>query len=95
MRIGSEASAYLKIGEGCSNCCAYCSIPLIRGRRASRPMAAILKEARDLAAAGAKELILIAQDKSQDHCLVAFKKANKMSELPIPGLYDFWICSHA
>ena len=62
MRIGSEATAYLKIGEGCSNCCAYCSIPLIRGRRASRPMKAILKEARDLAAAGAKELILIAQD---------------------------------
>ena len=62
MRIGSEASAYLKIGEGCSNCCAYCSIPLIRGRRASRPMAAILKEARDLVSAGAKELILIAQD---------------------------------
>ncbi len=62
MRIGSEASAYLKIGEGCSNCCAYCSIPLIRGRRASRPMKAILKEARELVAAGAKELILIAQD---------------------------------
>ena len=62
MRIGSEASAYLKIGEGCSNCCAYCSIPLIRGRRASRPMAAILKEARELVAAGAKELNLIAQD---------------------------------
>lgn len=62
MRIGSEGSAYLKIGEGCSNNCAYCSIPLIRGQRASRPMAAILKEARELAAAGAKELNLIAQD---------------------------------
>ena len=62
MRIGSPGSAYLKIGEGCSNCCAYCSIPLIRGRRASRPQDAILKEARELAAAGAKELILIAQD---------------------------------
>ncbi len=62
MRIGSEVSAYLKLGEGCSNDCAYCSIPLIRGRRASRPAAAILKEARELAAAGAKELNLIAQD---------------------------------
>ena len=62
MRIGSVGSAYLKIGEGCSNCCAYCSIPLIRGRRASRPQASILKEARDLVAAGAKELNLIAQD---------------------------------
>ncbi len=62
MRIGSECSAYLKIGEGCSNGCAYCSIPLIRGRRASRPPEAILKEAGELVAAGAKELNLIAQD---------------------------------
>jgi ribosomal protein S12 methylthiotransferase len=62
MRIGAAHSAYLKIGEGCSNNCAYCSIPLIRGRRASRPMAAILKEARELVASGAKELNLIAQD---------------------------------
>ena len=62
MRIGSAASAYLKLGEGCSNNCAYCSIPLIRGQRASRPVAAILQEARELAASGAKELNLIAQD---------------------------------
>ena len=62
MRIGATASAYLKLGEGCSNCCAYCSIPLIRGRRASRPLKAVLKEARDLVAAGTKELNLIAQD---------------------------------
>ena len=40
-------------------------------------------------------VILITQDKSRDPYLVAFKKANKMSELPIPGLYDFWICPHA
>lgn len=62
MRIGGAYTAYLKIGEGCSNNCAYCSIPLIRGRRASRPMPAILKEARELVASGAKELNLIAQD---------------------------------
>ena len=62
MRIGSAASAYLKLGEGCSNNCAYCSIPLIRGQRASRPLAAILREARELAASGVKELNLIAQD---------------------------------
>jgi ribosomal protein S12 methylthiotransferase len=62
MRIGSEGSAYLKLGEGCSNNCSYCSIPLIRGRRASRPVKAILKEARELAASGAKEINLIAQD---------------------------------
>jgi len=62
MRIGSAGSAYLKVGEGCSNNCAYCSIPLIRGQRASRSMKAVLKEARELVASGAKELNLIAQD---------------------------------
>jgi ribosomal protein S12 methylthiotransferase len=62
MRIGSECSAYVKVGEGCSNNCAYCSIPLIRGQRASRPLAAIVKEARQLVDSGAKELNLIAQD---------------------------------
>lgn len=62
MRIGLQASAYVKIAEGCSNGCAYCSIPLIRGRRTSRPMAAILREVRELVASGAKELNLIAQD---------------------------------
>ena len=40
-------------------------------------------------------VILITQGNSQDPYLVAFKKANKMSELHIPGLYDFWICPHA
>lgn len=62
LRIGSVASAYLKISEGCSHCCSYCSIPLIRGRRVSRPLQAVMKEARELVAAGAVELNLIAQD---------------------------------
>lgn len=62
MRIGAPWSAYLKLGEGCSNCCAYCSIPLIRGRRASRPARAILDEALRLADSGVRELTLIAQD---------------------------------
>jgi ribosomal protein S12 methylthiotransferase len=62
MRIGGVESAYLKIGEGCSNNCAYCSIPLIRGQRASRSVKSILREARQLVDSGAKELNLIAQD---------------------------------
>ena len=40
-------------------------------------------------------VILITQDKSLDPCLVALKKSNKINELPIPGLYDFWISPHA
>ena len=55
-------SAYVRIGEGCDNRCAYCAIPLIRGGYRSRGEQAILDEAAQLAAGGAKELILISQD---------------------------------
>ena len=54
--------AFLKIAEGCSNRCAYCVIPQLRGRYRSRPMAEVLSEARSLAADGVKELIVVAQD---------------------------------
>lgn len=54
--------AYLKIAEGCDNRCAYCAIPLIRGRFRSRRMEDILKEAWNLAKSGVKELLVIAQD---------------------------------
>ena len=55
-------SVYLKLGEGCSNCCNYCTIPLIRGRRASRPEGELVEEAARLAEGGAREINLIAQD---------------------------------
>lgn len=55
-------SAYLKIAEGCSNHCAYCVIPSLRGRFRSRAMEDILDEARALAAAGVREIIVVAQD---------------------------------
>ena len=55
-------SAYLKIGEGCSNCCTYCAIPLIRGPYVSRPYEDIISEARKLANDGYKELIVLEQD---------------------------------
>lgn len=54
--------AYLKIAEGCDNCCSYCAIPMIRGRFRSRPMEDILAEAESLAARGVKELVVVAQD---------------------------------
>mgnify|MGYP002869128718 CR=1 FL=1 len=54
--------AYLRIAEGCDNCCAFCAIPQIRGRYRSRPMEAVVEEARELASHGVKELIVIAQD---------------------------------
>ncbi len=55
-------SAYLKIAEGCSNCCSYCVIPSLRGSLHSRPLEKLLEEARGLVAGGVKELNLIAQD---------------------------------
>ena len=55
-------SAFLKIGEGCDNCCTYCAIPLIRGHFVSRPYKEIIKEAKDLADNGIKEIIILEQD---------------------------------
>lgn len=57
-----EHWAYLKIGDGCSNRCTYCTIPYIRGDMRSREMESILEEARQLAETGVKEIILVAQD---------------------------------
>ena len=54
--------AYLRIAEGCNNFCAFCAIPYIRGRYRSRRLEDIVDEARELAAHGVKELIVIAQD---------------------------------
>ena len=58
-------SAYVRIGEGCNNRCAYCAIPLIRGGYRSRDEQAILDEMRTLSQNGAKEQILISQDTSR------------------------------
>ena len=54
--------AYLRIAEGCDNWCAFCIIPKLRGRYRSRPLEKVVEEARTLAEAGVKELIVIAQD---------------------------------
>jgi len=55
-------SAYLKISEGCDNPCSFCSIPIMRGKHASRPMEDILAEVNLLARRGVKELVVIGQD---------------------------------
>ncbi|MBQ3494722.1 MAG: 30S ribosomal protein S12 methylthiotransferase RimO [Clostridia bacterium] len=54
--------AYLKIADGCDNCCSYCTIPRIRGRYKSTPIDDLVKEAKNLAEQGVKELIVVAQD---------------------------------
>jgi ribosomal protein S12 methylthiotransferase len=60
--VSTAYYSYLKIAEGCSNRCAYCVIPSIRGPFRSRPMADVVAEAERLAVEGTRELILIAQD---------------------------------
>ncbi|SDD44010.1 30S ribosomal protein S12 methylthiotransferase RimO [Sporomusa acidovorans] len=55
-------SAYVKIAEGCSNCCSYCVIPMVRGKYRSRPVESIVSEVKKLAERGVKEINLIAQD---------------------------------
>ena len=60
-----EYYAYLKIAEGCDNCCTYCAIPSIRGSFRSRPMEDIVAEAKTLEEIGVKELVIVAQDTSR------------------------------
>jgi ribosomal protein S12 methylthiotransferase len=60
--LSAPHMAYLKVAEGCSRGCTYCVIPRLRGRHRSRPDADVAAEARELIAAGARELILVAQD---------------------------------
>ncbi|MFA6506359.1 MAG: 30S ribosomal protein S12 methylthiotransferase RimO, partial [Treponemataceae bacterium] len=60
--LSLPGSAYIKITEGCDNCCTYCAIPLIRGNLRSRPIDSIVAEAHGLLSRGVKELCLIGQD---------------------------------
>jgi len=65
LRATASHTAFIKIAEGCDRPCAFCSIPEMRGSFRSRRFGSILKEAEDLAAAGVKEVVLIAQDSSR------------------------------
>jgi ribosomal protein S12 methylthiotransferase len=58
-------TAYLKIAEGCDHTCSFCIIPQLRGPFRSRPIESIVTEARQLAASGAKEVVLVAQDSTR------------------------------
>jgi ribosomal protein S12 methylthiotransferase len=62
LRIGPAHSAYLRISEGCSHRCSFCTIPAIRGPFRSKPASLVLDEARELVDSGAVELNLIGQD---------------------------------
>lgn len=67
--------AYFKIAEGCDRPCSFCAIPLMRGKHVSTPIDDLVKSAKDLAAKGVKELLLIAQDLTY-YGLDIYKKRN-------------------
>ncbi len=76
-----EYTAYLKIADGCSNCCSYCAIPSIRGGFRSRKIEDVLEEANMLCEKGVKELILVAQDTTR-------YGEDLYGELKLPELLD-------
>ena len=62
MRITPRHFAYLKISEGCDRLCTFCAIPRMRGKHFTKPMEEVVAEARELAADGVRELVVVAQD---------------------------------
>ncbi len=62
LRITPGHFAYLKISEGCDRLCTFCAIPKMRGKHATKPLERVIAEARQLAEAGVRELIIVAQD---------------------------------
>ncbi|MCP4787670.1 MAG: 30S ribosomal protein S12 methylthiotransferase RimO [Fuerstiella sp.] len=62
LRITPQHFAYLKISEGCDRTCTFCSIPMMRGKHVTKPIEMVIEEAKELAADGVKELIIVAQD---------------------------------
>src|SRR5207244_7758365 len=62
LRITPRHYAYLKISEGCDRLCTFCAIPGMRGKHVTKPVEEVLREARELAADGVRELNIVAQD---------------------------------
>ncbi len=62
LRITPRHYAYLKISEGCDRTCTFCAIPGMRGKHVTKPIEEVVREAKELAADGVRELILVAQD---------------------------------
>ena len=101
--------SYLKISEGCNHSCAFCIIPQLRGKLASRRVDALLREAEKLVAAGTKELLVISQDTSaygvdirheermwKDHPVRAHMTdlARELGQLKTPGGEQPWVRLH-
>jgi ribosomal protein S12 methylthiotransferase len=75
IRLTPRHYAYLKISEGCNNKCTFCIIPSLRGKLASRPIDAVLREGERLVKAGVKELLVISQDTSAYGSDIRYREA--------------------
>ena len=82
LKLTPRHYAYLKISEGCNHSCSFCIIPSMRGKLASRPAGAVLREAEKLAASGVKELLVISQDTSAYGLDLKYKASPWMRALP-------------
>src|ERR1700720_2318819 len=80
LRITPRHYAYLKISEGCDRLCTFCAIPSMRGKHVTKPIEEVLREARELAADGVRELIVVAQD-------TTYYGLDLYGRVPLAGLF--------
>lgn len=87
--------AYLKISEGCNHRCSFCIIPSMRGKLVSRPLAEVVAEAKKLAAAGVKELLVISQDTSAYGVDIKYAQDTRLTKLcEALGELNVWVRLH-
>jgi len=99
IRLTPPHTAYVKIAEGCNHPCSFCTIPRMRGAHRSRPIADIVREVRDLVAAGVREINLISQDTTYYGMDLGARRAGHGRGPTLEGLLDalaaidgdFWI----
>ena len=92
IRTTPDYTAYVKIAEGCNNRCAFCSIPMIRGKQISRPIEDICAEVKNLVLQGVKEINLIAQDTTNyGHDLYKVPSLSRLLKELVKIDGDFWI----
>ncbi len=95
IKLTPKHYAYLKISEGCNHKCTFCIIPSMRGKLQSRPADQVMAEAKRLANAGVKELLIISQDTSAYGVDVKYKDGTRFYDLAVAlGELGIWVRLH-
>jgi ribosomal protein S12 methylthiotransferase len=95
IKLTPKHYAYLKISEGCNHKCTFCIIPSMRGKLQSRPIDQVMNEARRLANAGVKELLIISQDTSAYGVDIKYKDGTRFYDLAVAlGELGIWVRLH-